>query len=175
MPEDDGYNKCRCCHAAKETQIHLHRCSTLWPVWKEFRALAGTMWNRVKPCHELTFLGMTEDGTFLPISLRALHAILWKMIIIEFTLTGLEPGRVFKTKTIFPYAYSRMHTRLSARIQVHRRRVAAALRQELQPPSDDNINHLLYPFAKMDGCEVSWHEAWVRKGLEYDLSLRSFR
>ena len=30
MPEEDGYNRCRCCHSAKETQLHLHRCNTLW-------------------------------------------------------------------------------------------------------------------------------------------------
>ena len=118
---------------------------------------------------------MNEDGSFLPLALRALHAIVWKMIIIEFTLTGLEPGKCFKTKTIFPYVFTRMHTRLCAKIQAHRCGVAAALRQGTTPPKDDAVNAILYPLATMHGKEVSWHEAWKQKGLDYSIPLSSFK
>ena len=175
MPEEDGYDRCRCCHAAKETQVHLHRCSTLWPIWKEFRLLVGAVWGRVKPSHEMTFLGMNEEGVFLPLALRAVHAIVWKMIIIEFTLTGMEPGRCFKTKTIFPYVFTRMHTRLSAKVQTHRCGLASALQQGRPPPKDETINSLLYPLASMQGAEVIWHEAWKKKGVEYGVPLSSFK
>ena len=82
MPEEDGYNKCRCCHSARESQAHLHRCSVLWPIWKEFRRIVGMTWKTVPHSMELTFLGITNKGEILPESLRALHVILWKMIII---------------------------------------------------------------------------------------------
>ena len=175
MPEADGYDKCRCCHAARETQMHLHRCSALWQVWKEFRFLIGELWQKVKPSPELTFLGITEKGDFPPLAIRALHAILWKMIIIEFTLTGLEPGKVFASKSIFPYVVTRMHTRLSAVAHSHRTRVSAALRHDKKPPSDDKINEILCPFAVMQGCKIAWHEAWKRKCVAYDFPLTSFQ
>ena len=147
----------------------------MWPIWKEFRVLVGAVWGGVKPSHEMTFLGMNEDGTFIPLALRALHAILWKMIIIEFSLTGLEPGRSFKTKTIFPYVFTRMHTRLCAKIQAHRSGVAEAVRQGKPPPKDDTVNTVLHPLASMNGVEVSWHEAWKKKGVEYSIPLSSFK
>ena len=137
--------------------------------------MIGSIWGRIKPCPEITFLCMNEDGVFPPLSVRSLHAVLWKMILIEFTLTGLEPGRSFGSKTIFPYVFTRMHTRLCAKIHVHRRRVSAALRHGKPPPSDDSINAVLSPFASMHGSLVSWHEAWKRKGLEFSVSLDSFR
>ena len=109
--------------------MHFHRCSTLWPIWKEFRLLVGELWRRVKPCIELTFLGLTDQGQFPPLAIRAMHAVLWKMIIIEFTLVGLESGKPFKSKAIFPYVFTRLHTRLSAKIHSYRHMYGEALRK----------------------------------------------
>ena len=120
-------------------------------------------------------LGMNEDGLFLPLALRSLHAILWKMIIIEFSLTGLEPGRIFSSKSIFPYVFTRLHTRLCAKIHTHRNRVSTAVRHGKTPPTDTTVNEVLAPFASMQGSVVSWHDAWVQKGLEYDVPYVSFR
>ena len=43
------------------------------------------------------------------------------------------------------------------------------------PPTDTNVNEVLFPFASMQGAVVSWHDAWVQKGLEYDVPYTSFR
>ena len=110
---------------------------------------------------------MTEHGDFPPLSLRAMHAVLWKMIIIEFTLTGLETGRPFKAKAIFPYVFTRMHTRFSAKIHHFRYSHDEALRRGKAPPSVEKINATLHPFACMEGTRVRWHDAWLRKGAEY--------
>ena len=171
MPEDDGYNKCRCCHAAKETQAHLHRCYALWPIWREYRRLVGTMWKVVRPCVELTYLGMNDEGVFLPLGLRAMHAILWKMIIIEFTLAGIEEGKIFETKKIFPFVMSRMQTRLNAVIYNHKNRIADASRRSRKPPNDDKVNETLYPFACMEGSKVIWNDGWVNKCKDHEIEM----
>ena len=133
FPTDDGYNKCRCCNMTRETQAHLHRCSTLWPVWKEFRRLVSTLWRAVAHSPELTFLGMTSKGEFLPIALRVLHAIMWRMTIIEFTRTGLE-DKIFSTKHIFTFALRRLQMLMNAQIYFYKRARAKALRHERTPP-----------------------------------------
>ena len=130
------------------------------------------MWKVVKPCVELTFLGMREDGGFLPLSLRAMHAILWKMIIIEFTLAGIEEGKIFEAKKIFPFVMSRMQTRLNAMVHNHRNKVAEASRRHRPPPSDDRVNEILYPFACMDGSKVIWNDGWVHKCNDLGIDLR---
>ena len=162
MPEEDGYNRCRCCHSAKETQAHLHRCCELWPIWKEFRRLVGMTWRTVKHSVELTFLGITEAG-LLPEALRALHIIMWKIVIIEFTRTGMETGRVFSRKSIFPIAIRRFQTRMNGVIMVHINAVKKAKRRSRPPPKADKINALLSPLASVEGEIVTWHEHWIRK------------
>ena len=168
MPEEDGYNRCRCCHSAKETQAHLHRCHVLWPVWKEFRRFVGTTWRTVAHSPELTFLGIA-DGALLPESLRALHIIIWKIVIIEFTRAGMETGRVFATKGIFPIAVRRYQLRMNAVVYRHLSSVRKAKRHGRPPPKADNINSLLYPLAEVEGEEVAWNEHWIKKSEEHGI------
>ena len=168
MPEADGYNRCRCCDSAKETQAHLHRCHVLWPIWKEFRRFVGTTWKTVAHTPELTFLGISK-GELLPESLRALHIIIWKMVIIEFTRTGMETGRVFKSKGIFNIAVRRFQTRMNAVIHVHISAVKKAKRRSRPPPKADKINELLFPLAVVEGVTVTWNDHWIRKSEEHDI------
>ena len=167
MPEEDGYNKCRCCHAVRESQAHLHRCYVLWPIWKEFRRLVSVVWKTVSHSMELTFLGITNKGEFLPESLRGLHIIMWKMVIIEFTRTGLEAGKVFNVKSIFPMTLRRMQSRLNGVITAHVKQVKKAQRHKRTPPKADNTNTLISPLAVVEGESVTWHINWIKKCNEH--------
>ena len=171
MPEEDGCDRCRCCDSARETQVHLHRCSALWPIWKVLRKLIGATWKNVKPCYELTFFGMTEQGEFLPLGLRAFHAVLWKMILIEFSLVGINPGTVFKSRTIIPSAIQRLQTRINAMIVRYKRRLVGARRKGTLPPSASKTNEILHPLVSISGDAVQWHPGWTSLCLDYSVEV----
>ena len=127
------------------------------------------VWKSVTHCPELTFLGITNKGEFLPESLRALHIILWKMIVIEFTRTGMEHGKTFKVKSVFPITMRRMQTRINALVFGHLQKVKKAARHKRPLPSSENINGTLFPIARVDGDTVTWNQYWIMKCNEHDI------
>ena len=90
-------------------------------------------------------------------------------MIIEFTRTGMETGRVFTSKGIFPIAIRRFQSRMHAAIYVHLSKVRKAKRRSRPPPKADSINTLLSPLASVEGEEVTWNEHWIRKCEEHDI------
>ena len=91
------------------------------------------------------------------------------MVIIEFTRTGMETGRVFKSKGIFNIAVRRFQTRMNAVIHVHISAVKKAKRRSRPPPKADKINELLFPLAVVEGAHVTWNDHWIRKSEEHDI------
>ena len=104
---------------------------------------------------------MTEQGEFLPLGLRSFHAVMWKMIIIEFSRVGMNEGTVFNTKTILPFTISRLQTRMNALYFTHRRRWRNARRRGKPPPSTTKINSLLSPLASVAEDKIVWHSGWL--------------
>ena len=103
---------------------------------------------------------MTEQGEFLPLGLRAFHAVLWKMILIEFSLVGMNPGTVFKARNVIPSTIQRRQTRMNAVICAYKRRLAGARRRGKPPPSAAKANDVLHPLVFISGDEVKWHPGW---------------
>jgi len=115
---------------------------------------------------------MDKEGKFLPMVIRVLHAILWKIIIIEFTKVGLKESTYFRRKHIFPITMRRMQKRLNAKIHTHRMQIKNARHKGQKPPRDDKINQLLSPVAQVKRTEVIWHESWRNKCKQYDIDLK---
>ena len=112
MPMQDGYNKCRCCHAAKETHMHLHNCNTLWhAIWKPLRRLITSIYKPVTHTPSLTFLCISNTGELMPLAIRVFHAIIWKLFLIEFYKIGTENGYVFKSKDLFAFSARRYRSK----------------------------------------------------------------
>ena len=130
--------------------------------------MVGMLWRTVKHSVELTFLGIAETG-LLPESLRALHIIIWKMVLIEFTRTGMEAGRTFKPRGIFTMAVRRFQVRMNDVVSRHVRAVKTAKRHHRTPPTADRINSVLSPFASVEGVSVTWNDHWIRKCEEHDI------
>ena len=66
----------------------------------------------------------------------------------------------------------RMQKRLNAKIHAHRMLIKNARHKGLQPPRDEKINELLFPIARVCGLEVTWHDGWRNKCLQYDIGLK---
>ena len=89
------------------------------------------------------------------------------MVIIEFTRTGLEAGKVFNVKSIFPMTLRRMQSRLNGVITAHIQQVKKAQRHKRTPPKADNTNMLISPLAVVEGESVTWHINWIKKCNEH--------
>ena len=79
---------CRLCHAATERIGHLPDCSTLQPIFSSFLRLAGCNPTDPTDRSRLLLLGLASPP--LPQALSDLHLIMWKFILIHFTLVDLE-------------------------------------------------------------------------------------
>ena len=97
----------------------------------------------------------------MPLSIRVFHAIIWKLFLIEFYVTGTEYGHVFQSKYMFTFAARRMQVRMNAKIFAHGEAVRKAMHKGKQPPKDDNINTLLFPFVTIAGRTYKWNKYWV--------------
>ena len=112
---------------------------------------------------ELTFLGITNKGELIPESLRVLHIILWKIIIIEFTRTGMEPGKTFRVRGIFAITMRRMQTRMNAFIFIHTLKIKTAAKHKRPAPKNEEVNGILFPLASFEGELLKWNEHWIQK------------
>ena len=118
---------------------------------------------------ELTFLGITNKGELIPESLRVLHIILWKIIIIEFTRTGMEPGKTFRVRGIFAITMRRMQTRMNAFIFIHTLKIKTAAKHKRPAPKNEEVNGILFPLASFEGELLKWNEHWIKKCDEHDI------
>ena len=103
------------------------------------------------------------EGELLPLAIRILHAIIWKLFLIEFYLTGSEYGHTFNIKHTFTFAARRLQVRMNAKVYAHREAVRVANIKNRTPPKDDNINKLLFPFVEVTGLSYKWSKFWLDK------------
>ena len=83
-----GTTSCRLCAAAQERCMHLPRCRCLTPLWSRFIALTKLSLSDDNSRDKLILLGLSDPP--LPKALSDFHLILWKFVLIRFTLVDLE-------------------------------------------------------------------------------------
>ena len=82
---------CRLCKRCTERIGHLPFCAILKPIWDRFLTLVRHQHRDALPTHRLLLLGVLEDRkSLLANSLNAFRIILWKFIILRFTMVDLE-------------------------------------------------------------------------------------
>jgi len=165
--------RCRCCGRARETHMHLLRCSSLWYVWKDFRRLVSATWRLTAHSTELIFLGITEQGTLLPPVLRCYHVIMWKMIIIKMTQTEMD-GTPFTYKGISYLTARRLQVRMNA---LTWKQEIASRQARPDRPAPDRLTQWIEPLGKWDGKRVRWANHWLQElthlGIEMKVSKES--
>ena len=150
---------CRLCHAATERIGHLPNCSALQPIFKSFLSLAGC--NPTDPLEHsrLILLGLTSPP--LPQALSDLHLIMWKFILIHFTLVDLE-HKPFKPRDVWLGAvrrYASKANKLTYKIRVKQARAEATF-STLDVRAE---SHLLSPLATIgDGGIIEWTSPFCR-------------
>ena len=147
-------------------------CGVLWKVWKFFRHLVSDTWQRVHPCEELTFLGITREGELLPAVLTGIHRIMWKMVIISLTQAEFEKKPV-SPNSIINMTVRRVTVRIRALHAAHVVRSRQAELRGLPPPKPTTTNRWISPIATVGkGGDLVWHEVWRRRAREQGVQLR---
>jgi hypothetical protein len=137
---------CRLCHREVERITHLATCRCTRPLWDKFRSLHKIKTTDNQSHLKLTLLGYTTPE--LPTSISDFHLILWKFIIIHFTLVDLE-NRPFKPDEIWIGAIRRYLSKIHSLQQKIRLEVAEAQALE-RPINVRRFNALLAPLATID-------------------------
>ena len=147
-------------------------CGVLWKVWKFIRHLIDSTWRRVRPCEELTFLGVTREGEIIPPALLGLHRIIWKMVIISLTQAEFERKPV-SPNSILSMSVRRFVVRVRALHASYLLRSRHALIRNLPAPKPASVNRWLTPLAEVGtGGDLVWHTAWCRRAEQHGVDLR---
>ena len=143
----------------------------LWKVWKFFRHLVDDTWHRVRPCEELTFLGVTGEGDILPAALLDVHRIIWKMVIISRTQAEFEKKPV-SPNSIIGMAIRRVIVRVRALHATHIVRSRQAQIRDSPHPKPTSVNRWTSPIAEVGkGGDLEWHPAWRRRAADFGVRL----
>jgi hypothetical protein len=155
----EGKSSCRCCGKYIENTNHLAECSVLRKVWLRFSRLASATHGRTPLTHALIFHALDKEGRMLPPALSALHLILWKMVIFNFTTVDTDGNR-FRPSKVWSDALRRYETRLSARAFKVTRNAIATMRRGERTREPDAENRRIAPLACMNEWgHVTMHEA----------------
>ena len=149
----EGHSTCRLCAAAYENTLHLARCPVLFAHFHVFTQLCtqvlGTQyWHSP----HLILLGcyQSQGATHaLPKGLYALFLIMWKFIIIEFTLVDTQDIK-FNSKSVWTRTLLRFLERCNALEYGYRITKSKAEGKGAHPPSTRRIDAALTPLAHLD-------------------------
>ena len=155
-----GSRKCRLCKAPKEHIHHLAHCPVLAPLWSKFLSLAQV--HPVSPTdREMTLLlGIRATGSALTQAASDFLLILWKFIIISFTLVDIE-NRKFSESDVWRGALRRYISKVNSlsykaagkRVRAEARATTIDLRTE---------NSYIHPFAKLnDQGDIEWSSHFI--------------
>ena len=137
---------CRLCHREVERISHLATCRRMRPIWDKFRSIHKITTTNKQDHLKLTLLGYSTPE--LPTSISDFHLILWKFIIIHFTLVDLD-NRPFRPDDVWIGAIRRYLSKIHSLQQKIRLEVAEA--QALERPANiRRFNDLLAPLATID-------------------------
>ena len=134
--------------------MHLPRCRCLTPLWSRFIALTKLSPSDDDSRNKLILLGLSDPP--LPKALSAFHLILWKFVLIRFTLVDLE-NKPFDTDEVWTGAirrYLSIANSLTFRVGELTRKAEAS-------NSDvrlDSLNALLHPLGTINSSGViTWN------------------
>ena len=158
---------CRLCHQDVERIAHLSHCRCLRPLWDKFHKLHDIDLHSTTEYSKLTLLGVGVSD--LPPAVSDFHLILWKFIIIHFTLVDLD-NRPFQHTDVWKGAVRRYISKAnSLSQQVRHESMAAEARN--RPPKLDKFNKILHPLATIDfRGDIHWkakfapHAAEIHSG-----------
>jgi len=152
---------CRLCKLCTERIGHLPFCPILKPIWDRFLTLARHQHRDVQPTHRLLLLGVLEDRkSLLANSLNAFRIILWKFIILRFTMVDLE-NIPFCTDTVWRMSVRRLITRLNKEEWQARLCMMNARNTRAQAAIADRVTRKLVPLAQMTQTGVAWSPQWT--------------
>ena len=152
---------CRLCKMCTERIGHLPFCPILKPIWDRFLTLARHQHRDVQPTHRLLLLGVLEDRkSLLANSLNAFRIILWKFIILRFTMVDLE-NIPFCTDTVWRMSVRRLITRLNKEEWQARLCMMNARNTRAQAAIADRVTRKLVPLAQMTQTGVAWSPQWT--------------
>ena len=83
-------HKCRLCKRSRENFTHLTNCSHIAPLWDRYIKLTNLTFTNDTDRLCTLLLGVRASGASLPPAHGDLFLILWKFIIINFTLAEIE-------------------------------------------------------------------------------------
>jgi hypothetical protein len=144
---------CRLCEVETETIEHLATCPSLHHIWRSFSRLANINTSSSQEEARLNLLGIHTPP--LSQALSDLHLIIWKFILIYFTLVDLK-HIPFDAKLVWRKAIRRYVSKAnSLTYRVTQKQVTAEARN-----TNSNLDReqaLLKPLACIDsnGC-ISW-------------------
>lgn len=118
-------------------------------VWLKFSRLVSATHTRTPLTHALIFHALDKEGRMLPPALSALHLILWKMVIFNFTTVDTDGNR-FRPSKVWSDALRRYETRLSARAFKVTRNAIATMRRGNKIREPDAENRRITPLACMN-------------------------
>ena len=152
---------CRLCKTCTERIGHLPFCATLKPIWDRFLTLVRHQHGDAQPTHRLLLLGVLEDRkSLLANALNAFRIILWKFIILRFTMVDLE-NIPFCADTVWRMSVRRLITRLNKEEWQARLSMMNARNTRAQAAVADRVTRKLAPLAQMTQTGVAWSPRWT--------------
>ena len=152
MPHQSGSATCRLCNSAYERITHLVACPILFATFTRFIELVNAYYPRIRRSPALLLLGCVRSevgggstSTLAP-GLFALLVILWKFIILNFTLIDTEDAK-FSDSFIWTRTVRRFRERCEAAAFGHRIALARAVGSDREPPNTTKLNLALLPLA----------------------------
>jgi hypothetical protein len=141
---------CRLCGGAEERCMHFPRCRRLTPIWNRFIKLTNITIHDDNARDRLILLGLSDPP--LPKALSDFHLILWKFILIPFTLVDLK-NKPFTPDDVWTGAIRRYLSKANSLTY----RVGELTRRAEATNSDVNlksVNSLLNPLGKIDASGI---------------------
>ena len=152
---------CRLCKACTERIGHLPFCPILKPIWDRFLTLVRHRHADAQPTHRLLLLGVLEDRkSLLANSLNAFRIVLWKFIVLRFTMVDLE-DIPFCADTVWRMSVRRLITRLNKEEWQARLSMMNARNTRAQAAVADRVTRKLVPLAQMTQTGVIWLPQWA--------------
>jgi len=131
-------------------------------VWKKFHTLVENLIGPTPLTDELIFHAVDSRAQVLPSGLSALHLIMWKFVILNFTMVQLE-NRPFNPEEVWHGAIRRLEVRLNALAFKVKRRAIQRSGQALQLYSPEAENRRIKPLASVGLWGKLYHSPELEK------------
>jgi len=150
---------CRLCRRRTENIIHLADCAALWTLWERFLELVPERPRDPQGRRKLILLGLTTPE--LPKPFSDFHLVLWKFILIHFTLTDIE-NRNFDSTTVWEGAVRRYASKVNS-LNYQVLEEAKTAEAEEREPHLMKVNSLIEPLAHYDAqARLTWRPDFLK-------------